>query len=124
MVFVYIVKECIRHKLVDDEDKVADGTYISAIVSNDSGVNVETKVEPSMQSYLDDLDAELSQQPGFKAPPPKEIIKNRTISTTNIDSGYMNHGDKHGIGYLAEKHRGYDTGAVHHALELLRDRRH
>ena len=55
-----------------------------------------------MQSYLNDLDAELAQQPGFKAPLPKEITKTRTTSTTDPDCGYMNHGTKHGVGYLAE----------------------
>ena len=65
-------------------------------------VDVETKVELSMQSYLNDLDAELAQQPGFKAPLPKEIIKTRTTSTTDPNCGYVNHGTKHDVGYLAE----------------------
>jgi hypothetical protein len=51
---------------------------------------------------LDDLVAELTQQPGFKALLPKEITKTRTTSTTDPDCGYMNHGTKHGVGYLAE----------------------
>jgi len=101
-VFVYIVQECIRHKLVDGDEIVADGTYIPANVAQNSWVDVETKVELSMQSYLNDLDAELAQQPGFKAPLPKEITKTRTTSTTDPDCGYMNHGTKHGVGYLAE----------------------
>jgi len=101
-VFVYIVQECIRHKLVDGEDMVADGSYIPANVSRDSWIDVETKVEFSMQSYLDDLDAELAQQPGFISPPIKEITKTRTTSTTDPESGYINHGNKRGIGYLAE----------------------
>ncbi len=81
---------------------VAEGTCIPANVANDSWVNVETKVELSMQSYLNDLDAEPAQQPRFKAPLPKEIIKTRTTSTTDLDSGHINHGDMHGVGYLAE----------------------
>lgn len=101
-VFVYIVQECIRHKLVDGEDMVADGSYIPANVSRDSWIDVEAKVKFSMQSYLDDLDAELAQQPGFKAPPTKEITRTRTTSTTDPESGYINHGSKRGIGYLAE----------------------
>ncbi len=101
-VFVHIVEECIGHKLVDGEDVVADGTYIPANVANDSWVNIETKVKTSMQSYLDDLDAELAQQPGYKVPPVTEETKTRTTSTTDPDCGHMNHGAKHGIGYLAE----------------------
>lgn len=101
-VFIYIVQECIRYKLVDGDEMVADGTYIPANVSQNSWVDVETKVELSMQSYPNDLDAEIAQQPGFKAPLPKEMTKTRATSTTDPDCGYMNHGTKHGVGYLAE----------------------
>ena len=66
------------------------------------GFNVETEVEQSMQSYLDSLDEELSNQPGFKKPPTKIIRKCRTTSQTDPDSGYINHGSKRGIGYLME----------------------
>lgn len=51
----------------------ADGSYIPANVSRESWVDVETEVEQSMQSYLDALDEELSQQPGFKKPPERTI---------------------------------------------------
>ncbi len=66
------------------------------------GFNVETEVEQSMQSYLDSLDEELSNQPGFKKPPTKIVRKCRTTSQTDPDSGYINHGSKRGIGYLME----------------------
>ena len=49
--------------------------------------NVETEVEQSMQSYLDSLDEELSNQPGFKKPPTKIVRKCRTTSQTDPDSG-------------------------------------
>ena len=71
--FVYIVQECNRHKLVDGNEMVADGTYIPANAAQNSWVDVEIKVELSMQSYLNDLGAKFAQQPGFKAPLPKEI---------------------------------------------------
>ena len=51
------------------------------------GFNVETEVEQSMQSYLDSLDEELSNQPGFKKPPTKIVRKCRTTSQTDPDSG-------------------------------------
>lgn len=80
----------------------ADGSYIPANVSRESWINVETEVEQSMQSYLDSLDEELSNQPGFKKPPTKIVRKCRTTSQTDPDSGYINHGSKRGIGYLME----------------------
>ena len=51
------------------------------------GFNVETEVEQSMQSYLDSLDEELSNQPGFKKPPTKIVRKCRTTSQMDPDSG-------------------------------------
>ena len=65
----------------------ADGSYIPANVSRESWINVEIEVEQSMQSYLDSLDEELSNQPGFKKPPTKIVRKCRTTSQTDPDSG-------------------------------------
>ena len=80
----------------------ADESYIPANVSRESWIDVEIEVEQSMQSYLDSLDEELSNQPGFKKPPTKIVRKRRTTSRTDSDSGYINHGSKRGIGYLME----------------------
>ena len=63
---------------------------------------MEIEVERSMQSYLDCLDEELSQQSGFKKPPTRIVKKCRTTSRTDPGSGYINHGSKRGIGYLME----------------------
>ena len=100
--FYEIVKQCIACGLIDGKAMAADGSYIPANVSRESWVDVETEVEQSMQSYLDSLDEELSQQPGFKKPPARTIKKRRTTSWTDPDSGYINHGNKRGIGYLME----------------------
>ena len=100
--FYEIVKQCIACGLIDGKAMAADGSYIPANVSRESWVDVETEVEQSMQSYLDALDEELSQQPGFKKPPERTIKKRRTTSRTDPDSGYINHGNKRGIGYLME----------------------
>ena len=81
---------------------VADGSYIPASVSRGSWIDVEIEVQKSMQSYLDALDEELSNQPGFKKPPAKTVKKRRTTSQTDPDSGYINHGSKRGVGYLME----------------------
>ena len=100
--FYEIVKQCIDSGLIDGEAMAADGSYIPANVSRESWINVEIEVEQSMQSYLDSLDEELSNQPGFKKPPTKIVRKCRTTSQTDPDSGYINHGSKRGIGYLME----------------------
>ena len=100
--FYEIVKQCIDSGLIDGEAMAADGSYIPANISRESWINVEIEVEQSMQSYLDSLDEELSNQPGFKKPPTKIVRKCRTTSQTDPDSGYINHGSKRGIGYLME----------------------
>ena len=100
--FYEIVKQCIDSGLIDGEAMAADGSYIPANVSRESWINVETEVEQSMQSYLDSLDEELSNQPGFKKPPTKIVRKCRTTSQTDSDSGYINHGSKRGIGHAKE----------------------
>ena len=101
-VFYEIIRKCIADGLIDGEAMVADGSYIPASVSRGSWIDVEIEVQKSMQSYLDALDEELSNQPGFKKPPAKKVKKRRTTSQTDPDSGYINHGSKRGVGYLME----------------------
>ena len=100
--FQEILKQCILSGLVDGDAMVADGSYLPANVSRGSWVDVEIEVKQSMQSYLDALDEELATQPGFKIPPVRTVQKRRTTSQTDPDSGYINHGNKRGIGYLME----------------------
>ena len=100
--FYEIVKQCIAGGLIDGKAMAADGSYIPANVSRESWIDIEIEVEQSMQSYLDSLDEELSNQPGFKKPPTRIARKRRITSQTDPDSGYINHGNKRGIGYLME----------------------
>ena len=100
--FYEIVKQCVAGGLIDGKAMAADGSYIPANVSRESWIDIEIEVEQSMQSYLDSLDEELSNQPGFKKPPTRIAKKRRTTSQTDPDSGYINHGSKRGIGYLME----------------------
>ena len=67
----------------------ADGSYLPAQVSRNSWIDLETTVEQSMFSYLDALDQELSEQPGFKKPPTRTIKKKVTTSTTDPECGYI-----------------------------------
>ena len=101
-VFLEIIRRCVKNGLIDGKELAADGTYLPANVSKDSWIDTEIETELSMQSYLDRLDEELSQQPGFKKPPAKMVKKCRTTSKTDPDSGCINHGKKSGIGYLME----------------------
>lgn len=73
---------------------VADDSYILANVSRNSWIDVEEEITQSMQGYLDCLDEELSQKPGFKKPPVQTIIKKRTTSTIAPESEYIHHGSR------------------------------
>ena len=99
---IIILLGVVDNGLIDGKAMAADGSYIPANVSRESWINIEIEVEQSMQSYLDSLDEELSNQPGFKKPPTRIAKKRRTTSQTDPDSGYINHGNKRGIGYLME----------------------
>lgn len=101
-IFTQIVRQCTEQHLVDGEHMVADGSYVPANVSRASWADIEEEVQASMHSYLDDLDAELSEQAGYKKPIEKTITQKRTTSTTDTDCGYINHGTKRGVGYLTE----------------------
>lgn len=96
-VFYEIVKQCIDSGLIDGKAMAVDGSYIPTNVSKESWMDVEIQVEQSMQSYLNFLYKELSNQPGVKKPPTRIAKKRRTISQTDPDSSYINHGNKHGI---------------------------
>lgn len=101
-IFTEIVRQCVERHLVDGEDMVADGSYIPANASRASWVDVEESVQFSMHSCLDDLDAELSEQAGYKKSPEKTMAHKRATSTTDPECRYINHGTKRGVGYLTE----------------------
>ena len=101
-VFRELVRRCVESGFVDGQAMAADGSYLPANVSRSSWVDVEIEVEKSMQSYLDRLDEELTRQPGFKKPPVHKETKRHTTSATDPACGYINHGDKRGVGYLME----------------------
>lgn len=86
--------------------------YLPVNVSAGSWTEVEVEVEQSMQSYLDRLDEELSQQLGFYRPPTRVGKKRRITNTTDPDCGVMKHGHKRGIAYLPEATVGCKNGIL------------
>lgn len=91
-----------EQKLIDGKEIASDGSYIPAEVSRNSWINIEVEVKQSMLSYLDDLDQELATQSGFKKPPTHTVTKKITTSTTDLECGYIHHGNNRGMGYLME----------------------
>ncbi len=77
--FYEIVKQCVAGGLIDGKATATDGSYyIPANASRERWIDVEIEVEQSMQSYLDSLNEELSNQPGFEKPPTRIARKRRT----------------------------------------------
>ena len=99
-VFIEIVRQCIEAGLVDGKGMAADGSHLPAQASRNSWVDLETTVEQSMFSYLDALDQELSEQPGFKNHRPVRS-RRRSQPVRQIRSAeYIHHGDKRGVGMI------------------------
>ena len=101
-IFIQIVQLCVNNGLVNGECVVCDGTFLPSEVSAQSGMIVEQVVQKSMQSYLDELDKELTMQPGYKAVQSRSKVVSKHTSKTDPECGFMRKRQKAGLGYLAE----------------------
>ena len=163
--FHEIVIQCVNKGMVRGETIVSDGSFLPANISFKSSIEVIETIQQSSIHYLDELEIEMSEMPGYQPPITKEIQKRTLKSSTDRDCGYINQKNKKGLGYLTEmtvdthrgiiigvdcypaNHResdiilkhlkkqkemlpielktialdgGYDVGAVHRGLELLK----
>lgn len=101
-IFNEIVIQCIEKGIVTGENVVSDGSFIPANVSWESRTEVTTIVEQSTVKYLDVLDEELSQLPGYSQPVPTKKEKTELKSKNDKDCGYIHQERKKGLGYLTE----------------------
>lgn len=101
-VFNEIVLQCIEKNLVTGEMLAADGSFLPANVSLQSSVEIIETVQQSSIHYLDELEQEMSELPGYQPPVPKEIQKRTLQSRTDPGCRYMNQKNKRGLGYLTE----------------------
>jgi len=110
-IFNHIIRECVEKGIVTGK-VVSDGTFIPANVAADSLIELHEKIEQSTVRYMEALDEELRQQPGYQEPVP--IVKEKTTlkSTTDPDCGYINQESKKGLGYLAEMTVDTNSGIV------------
>lgn len=101
-IFNAIVAQCMEKGLITGGDVVSDGTFIPANVAWGSRDDSVKAIEKSAVSYLEELDRELQNTPGYK--PPERAVEERNIvkSATDRDAGYISHANKKGIGYVAE----------------------
>ena len=87
--------------MVRGETIVSDGSFLPANISFKSSIEVIETIQQSSIHYLDELETEMSELPGYRPPITKEIQKRTLKSSTDRDGGY-------------------DVGAVHRWLELLK----
>lgn len=101
-IFNQIVRECVKEGIVTGEAAVSDGSFIPANAAQGSLIELRQEIEQSTVRYMDALDEELRQQPGYREPIP--TVKEKTILKSKIDSdcGYINQEHKKGLGYLTE----------------------
>ena len=81
--FNEIVIQCINKGIVSGETIVADGSFIPANISLKSSVEVIETIQQSSIHYLDELEKEMSEIPGYQSPTTKEITK-RKYSAKNF----------------------------------------
>ena len=101
-VFNEIVLQCIERNLVSGDMLVADGSFLPANISVQSSVEVIETIQQSSIHYLNELEKEMSELPGYQPPKPREIQKRTLKSQTDRDCGYINQKNKKGLGYLTE----------------------
>lgn len=100
-----IISGCANHSLSNTTDSESTSTSTIGTIldktdntpSSKMDTNNTTKTTVNVEKI-----EELSNQPGFKKPPTRIAKKRRTTSQTDPDSGYINHDNKRGIGYLME----------------------
>ncbi len=111
-IFNHIVRECVNKGIVTGNTVVSDGSFIPANVAENSLVEMNTEIEKSAVHYMDALDDELRQQPGYRKPVPTKQEKTILSSSADPDCGYINQERKKGLGYLTEMTVDTDSGIV------------
>jgi transposase len=101
-IFNEIVICCIANGIITGDTVVSDGSFIPGNVSANSKIETATVVSQSTVKYMEALDKELSELPGYREPVTTEINKMLVKSKTDPDCGYIHQERKKGIGYLTE----------------------
>ena len=96
-IFNEIIMQCINMGIVSGNTVVADGSFLPGNVSVNSSIEVIETVQQSSIHYLDELEKEMSEIPGYKEPITKEVTKRTLKSTTDPDCGYINQKGKGGL---------------------------
>lgn len=111
-IFIHIVRICIEKGIVTGTAAVSDGSFIPGNVAAGSLLEIEKEVEQSTVHYLDALDEELKNQPGYKEPVTTKKMKTIVKSSTDPDCGYISQERKRGLGYLTEMTVDAESGIV------------
>jgi Transposase and inactivated derivatives len=96
-IFNHIVILCIQNGIVTGENVVSDGSFIPGNVSANSMKEVVRQVEKSTVKYLDALEVELKQQPGYREPEPIYEEKLQLKSSTDKGCRYIHQKRKRGL---------------------------
>ena len=111
-IFNELVILCIDNGIVTGDAVVSDGSFIQGNVAESSKIEAKTIISKSTVKYLDALDNELSELPGYREPVATEIEKCIIKSNTDPDCGYIYQERKKGLGYLTEMTVDTDHGII------------
>lgn len=67
--------QCINSGVVSGDTVVADGSFLPANISLKSSVEVIETIQQSSIHYLEELEKEMSEIPGYQSPVIKEVVK-------------------------------------------------
>ena len=101
-IFNKIVILCIDNGIITGDMVVSDGSFIPGNVAKTSKTDTTSVISKSTVKYLDALDEELSDLPGYREPVVTEVEKTIVKSRTDPDCGYIHQKRKKGLGYLTE----------------------
>lgn len=88
-VFNAVVIQCKKQNLVSGDMFVADGSFLPANISVQSSIEATETVQQSSIKYLNELEKEMSELPGYQLPKPREIQKRTLQSRTDLDCRYI-----------------------------------
>ena len=107
-----ILQQILQLGLIKGDLIACDGTFLPITASSKSLEDQEMLIRTGMQSYLDLLDQELTQEPGYQSPEVKVQTRTGKLSKTDPEARWRTHGGKTGLGYLMQTSTDCTSGMI------------
>lgn len=110
--WIGILQQILQLGLIKGDLIACDGTFLPITASSKSLEDQEMLIRTGMQSYLDLLDQELTQEPGYQSPEVKVQTRTGKLSKTDPEARWRTHGGKTGLGYLMQTSTDCTSGMI------------